>query len=110
MVGVLLKCVKPFPSESNFAFRVSCFAFPSVEFPRHFPHNAPLRFPGQFLITDGRMIVILKPEATEALVRALGGLSAIAISHPHYYSCMQDSATILRLELICHLSNPSVAE
>src|SRR6187402_1445353 len=24
--------------------------------------------------------------ATEALVRALGGLSAIAISHPHYYT------------------------
>ncbi len=31
-------------------------------------------------------------EATEALLRSLGGLSAIAISHPHYYSCMQDWA------------------
>ncbi len=25
-------------------------------------------------------------------MRALGGLAAIAISHPHYYSCMQDWA------------------
>jgi glyoxylase-like metal-dependent hydrolase (beta-lactamase superfamily II) len=31
-------------------------------------------------------------DATEALVRAWGGLRAIAISHPHYYTCMQDWA------------------
>ena len=30
--------------------------------------------------------------ATEALVRALGGLAGIAISHPHYYSAMVDWA------------------
>ncbi len=36
--------------------------------------------------------VTLFDEATAALVRALGGLAAIAISHPHYYSCMQDWA------------------
>lgn len=36
--------------------------------------------------------VTLFDDATEALVRALGGLAAIAISHPHYYSCMQDWA------------------
>jgi glyoxylase-like metal-dependent hydrolase (beta-lactamase superfamily II) len=36
--------------------------------------------------------ISLFDEATEALVRSLGGLAAIAISHPHYYSCMQDWA------------------
>ena len=34
----------------------------------------------------------LLDDATEALIRALGGLRAIAISHPHYYTCMQDWA------------------
>jgi hypothetical protein len=36
--------------------------------------------------------ITLLDEATVALVRALGGLHAIAISHPHYYSSMQDWA------------------
>lgn len=36
--------------------------------------------------------VALLDGATEALVHALGGLKAIAISHPHYYTCMQDWA------------------
>jgi hypothetical protein len=36
--------------------------------------------------------VALLDDATEALIRALGGLRAIAISHPHYYTCMQDWA------------------
>jgi glyoxylase-like metal-dependent hydrolase (beta-lactamase superfamily II) len=36
--------------------------------------------------------VALLDEATETLVRALGGLKAVAISHPHYYTCMQDWA------------------
>lgn len=36
--------------------------------------------------------ISLLDDATEALVRALGGLRAIAISHPHYYTCMQDWA------------------
>jgi hypothetical protein len=36
--------------------------------------------------------IALLDDATEALVRALGGLQAIAISHPHYYTCMQDWA------------------
>ena len=34
----------------------------------------------------------LLDEATGSLIRALGGLRAIAISHPHYYTCMQDWA------------------
>jgi len=36
--------------------------------------------------------ISLLDDATEALVRGLGGLDAIAISHPHYYTCMQDWA------------------
>jgi hypothetical protein len=32
----------------------------------------------------------LLDDATEELVRGLGGLHAIAISHPHYYTTMQD--------------------
>jgi hypothetical protein len=36
--------------------------------------------------------ISLLDDATEALVRGLGGLRAIAISHPHYYTCMQDWA------------------
>jgi hypothetical protein len=36
--------------------------------------------------------IALLDDATEALVRGLGGLRAIAISHPHYYTCMQDWA------------------
>ena len=36
--------------------------------------------------------ITLIDEATIALVRALGGLAAIAISHPHYYSSMVEWA------------------
>jgi glyoxylase-like metal-dependent hydrolase (beta-lactamase superfamily II) len=34
--------------------------------------------------------IALIDDATAELVRALGGLSAIAVSHPHYYTRMQD--------------------
>lgn len=36
--------------------------------------------------------IALLDDATEALIRGLGGLHAIAISHPHYYTRMQDWA------------------
>jgi glyoxylase-like metal-dependent hydrolase (beta-lactamase superfamily II) len=36
--------------------------------------------------------IALLDDATKALVRALGGLRAIAISHPHYYTSIQDWA------------------
>jgi glyoxylase-like metal-dependent hydrolase (beta-lactamase superfamily II) len=36
--------------------------------------------------------IALLDAATEALIRGLGGLRMIAISHPHYYTCMQDWA------------------
>jgi hypothetical protein len=48
-----------------------------------------LRTPNGNLLWD---CITLFDEATEALVRALGGLAVIAISHPHYYSRMQDWA------------------
>ncbi len=34
--------------------------------------------------------IALIDDATVELVRAMGGLNAIAISHPHYYTTMQD--------------------
>ncbi|QFU15232.1 MBL fold metallo-hydrolase [Microvirga thermotolerans] len=34
--------------------------------------------------------IALLDEATVAIVRALGGLAAIAVSHPHYYTTVQD--------------------
>jgi glyoxylase-like metal-dependent hydrolase (beta-lactamase superfamily II) len=36
--------------------------------------------------------ITLFDDATKALVQSLGGLKAIAISHPHYYTSMQDWA------------------
>lgn len=40
--------------------------------------------------------------ATQTLVTALGGLSAIAISHPHYYSTMQDWAAAFDAPIYLH--------
>ncbi|WNG27059.1 MBL fold metallo-hydrolase [Cystobacter fuscus] len=48
-----------------------------------------LRTPAGNILWD---CVALLDAATEAIVRALGGLRAIALSHPHYYTCMQDWA------------------
>jgi len=48
-----------------------------------------LRTPGGNILWD---CIALLDDATEMLVRGLGGLKAIAISHPHYYTCMQDWA------------------
>ena len=36
--------------------------------------------------------IALLDNTPEALIRGLGGLRAMAISHPHYYTCMQDWA------------------
>ena len=46
-----------------------------------------IRTPGGNVLWD--CLSLLDP-ATEALVRALGGLAAIAVSHPHYYAAMVD--------------------
>ncbi|KTS71055.1 beta-lactamase, partial [Pantoea stewartii] len=39
------------------------------------------------------------------IIRALGGIDAIAISHPHYYSNMQDWAAIFDAPLYIHASD-----
>jgi len=49
--------------------------------------------------------IALLDEATQALVRALGGLKAIAISHPHYYTCMQDWARAFSCPVHLHAAD-----
>lgn len=58
-----------------------------------------LRGPAGNLLWD--CIALLDP-ATEALVRALGGLAGIAISHPHYYTVMQDWAAAFGCPIHLH--------
>jgi hypothetical protein len=43
--------------------------------------------------------------ATEALIRALGGLTGIAISHPHFYAAMADWATAFRCPVHLHAAD-----
>lgn len=43
--------------------------------------------------------------ATRSLVAALGGISAIAISHPHYYTTMQDWAEAFDAPVYLHASD-----
>jgi hypothetical protein len=49
-------------------------------------------------------IALLDP-ATEELVHGLGGLSAIAISHPHYYTTMQDWAAAFGATIHLHAAD-----
>ena len=49
--------------------------------------------------------IALLDDATETLVRALGGLQAIAISHPHYYTCMQDWARAFSCPVHLHAAD-----
>jgi hypothetical protein len=49
-------------------------------------------------------IALLDP-ATKELVQALGGLSAIAISHPHYYTTMQDWAEAFGAPIHLHAAD-----
>jgi len=44
-------------------------------------------------------------DATKTLIKALGGLKAIAISHPHYYSTMQDWAEAFDAPIYLHASD-----
>lgn len=46
--------------------------------------------------------IALIDDATRAIVAALGGLSAIAISHPHYYTTMQDWAAAFDAPIYLH--------
>ena len=49
-------------------------------------------------------IALLDP-ATEALIHGLGGLTAIAISHPHYYATMQDWASAFDAPVYLHAAD-----
>ena len=49
-------------------------------------------------------IALLDP-ATQALVRGLGGLAAIAVSHPHYYTTMQDWAEAFAAPVYLHAAD-----
>jgi glyoxylase-like metal-dependent hydrolase (beta-lactamase superfamily II) len=49
--------------------------------------------------------VALLDEATETLVRSLGGIHAIAISHPHYYTCVQDWARAFGCTIHLHAAD-----
>jgi hypothetical protein len=49
--------------------------------------------------------IALLDTATEDLVRALGGLAAIAISHPHYYTAMQDWAAAFAAPVFLHAAD-----
>jgi len=44
-------------------------------------------------------------EATKTLINSLGGLKAIAISHPHYYTTMQDWAAEFDAPVYLHASD-----
>ena len=46
--------------------------------------------------------IALIDEATFALVKSLGGLAGIAISHPHYYTTMQDWASAFGVPVHLH--------
>ena len=49
--------------------------------------------------------VALIDEATSELVRSLGGLKAIAISHPHYYTTCQDWAAAFDCQVHLHAAD-----
>lgn len=49
--------------------------------------------------------IALLDTATEALIRALGGLRMVAISHPHYYTCMQDWARTFDCPIHLHAAD-----
>ncbi len=49
--------------------------------------------------------IALLDAATEEIVRALGGLVAIAISHPHYYTAMQDWAAAFGAPVYLHAAD-----
>jgi glyoxylase-like metal-dependent hydrolase (beta-lactamase superfamily II) len=61
-----------------------------------------LRTPGGNILWD---CIALLDEATRQLVEALGGLSAIAISHPHYYTTMQDWAAAFNAPIYLHAAD-----
>jgi hypothetical protein len=61
-----------------------------------------VREPGGNVLWD---CISLLDEPTEAAVRALGGISAIAISHPHYYSSMVEWAHAFDAPVYLHAAD-----
>ena len=61
-----------------------------------------LRTPSGNILWD---CVALFDAATEQLLRGLGGLAAIAISHPHYYTTMQDWAAAFEAPVHLHAAD-----
>ena len=61
-----------------------------------------LRSPAGNILWD---CIALLDEATEAIIGALGGLAAIAISHPHYYTTVQDWARAFRCPVYLHAAD-----
>jgi len=49
--------------------------------------------------------IALHDPATDELVRGLGGLAAIAISHPHYYTTMQDWSAAFDVPVHLHAAD-----
>ncbi|WP_117194725.1 MBL fold metallo-hydrolase [Rhizobium terrae] len=49
--------------------------------------------------------IALLDDATRTIVKSLGGLSAIAISHPHYYTTMQDWAAAFDAPIYLHAAD-----
>ncbi len=63
-----------------------------------------LRSPGGNVLFD---CIALLDEATVTLIRALGGLAAIAISHPHYYTTMVEWAHAFEAPVFLHADDRS---
>lgn len=61
-----------------------------------------LRTPEGNLLWD---CIALLDDATQTIIEALGGLSGIAISHPHYYTRMQDWAAAFNVPIWLHASD-----
>ena len=61
-----------------------------------------LRTPAGNILWD---CITLVDSATIELVRSLGGIKAIAISHPHYYSCMVEWAQTFKVPIYLHAAD-----
>jgi len=84
---------------------------------QHMPHLFSLKTVPSFAINQ-RAFLLQTPDgnilwdcianldaATKSLIEALGGLSAIAISHPHYYTTMQDWAEAFNAPVYLHAAD-----
>jgi len=58
-----------------------------------------VRTPAGNLLWD---CIALLDDATEAIIRALGGLAAVALSHPHYYSTMVEWGRRFGVPVLVH--------